>query len=232
MKKKLVFWTAFNSYQSSKWMRGRPPLSPHPVTTLEWTQRRAELFHQLTLPSILNQKHADFLFIILMDPKIREKTELFFHEKHDERVIYCYEDIPIIEKLREYDEVVMACIDGDDMYSKDAGQIMMDCPAEWMYFCRGYALELGCGQLWSYNTLGTGPFWARRVNPAKMKAFDREKRQPAHPNVIQFAPQELPDNHFCVTIHNLNTSSAAGMKYIISQRPDRDNSILKTEFGQ
>jgi len=35
MNRKLVFWTAFNSYQSEKWLRDKPKGTIHPVKTMD-----------------------------------------------------------------------------------------------------------------------------------------------------------------------------------------------------
>jgi len=230
MKRKLVFWAALNSYQSSKWMRGRSPFSPHPVTTEAWTDKRIDLFKQYTLPSILNQSYENFLFVVLLDPELKYLTESRLPET-DKRVIYCYQDAPILEMLRKYDEVIMALIDCDDMYSEDAGKLMMECPSEWMYFKIGYAYEPAKDRLFDYDTIGTGPFWARRRNPKEIKRFEREKRYPGHKSVINYDPQELGASHFCVVLHDLNTSSNVNMRNIKTLRPNGDWSTLKKEFG-
>lgn len=230
MKRKLVFWAALNSYQSSKWMRGLPPLSPHPVTTKSWTEKRIELFKQYTVPSILNQSYEDFLFIVLLDPKLKHLTETQLPIV-DMRIIYCYDDAFVLEMLREYDEVVMALIDCDDMYSRDAGKLMMECPTEWMYFKIGYAYEPAKDRLFDYDTIGTGPFWARRRNPKEINRFEREKRYPGHKSVINYNPKELEVDQFCVVLHDLNTSSNVGMRNIKTLRPNGDWSTLKKEFG-
>ena len=195
MKRKLVFWTAFNSYQSSKLMRDLPPGSIHPVKTEAWTKRRADLFKKYTLKSILNQTYEDFLFIVLLDPELKHLAKPRL-PREDERVIYCYRDKATLKRLQEYDEIVFALIDNDDMYSRRAGEIMMQGEAEWMYFKHGYALEADNNRLWSYDTIGSGPFFAHRMNPKSLARFDRDKRHPTHKAVINRSPEQLPDNNF------------------------------------
>lgn len=226
--RKLVFWTAFNSYRSSKLLRGKPEGTPHPVTTEAWTRRRAELFRKYNLPSIISQDYADFFYIVLLDPEFRHLTEPLL-PRGDNRIIYCYEDGPVLELLRNYDEIVLALIDSDDMYSKKAGEFMMACPAEWMYFKRGYAYEERRGRLWAYDTVGSGPFFARRVNPMTMDRFDRDKRHPTHKAVIDTKPEKLPDGNFCVLLHERNTSSTPAMRYVLKERAAK--AVICEDFG-
>lgn len=214
MKRKLVFWTAFNSYQSARLLRDKPAGTVHPVRTVGWTVQRVNLFARYNLPSILGQVHADFLYVVLLDPALRHLTEARLPLLRDERVIYCYEDGPALERLRAYDEVVLALIDNDDMYSRTAGALMMDCPAEWMYFKRGYALDARRGRFHGYDTIGSGPFFAHRVDPKSLVRFDRDKRHPTHKAVIDAKPRELAAGQFCVLLHDSNTSSSLRMRYV------------------
>ena len=103
MNTKLVFWTAFNSYQSPKLLRGKPASAQHPVTTEAWTTRRVDLFKKYNLPSILNQAHDDFLYIVLMDPKLRHLTDNLM-PTGDCRVMYVHEDEWALDMLKFYDE--------------------------------------------------------------------------------------------------------------------------------
>jgi len=230
MSAQLVFWTAFNSYQSEKCLRGLPADSPHPVTTAAWTERRVALWRRFTLPSILAQTVDDWRYVVLLDPALRTLTERLLPEPHDPRVIYCYEDGPALEALREREEIILALIDGDDMYSRRAGESMLACTAPWMYFKRGYALDRTSGGFWHYDTIGTGPFFARRINPRSMTAFDRDKRHPNHKAVIEQNPAVLADGSFCVVLHGANTSSHPAMRYVLRDKP-ADPEILKREFG-
>ncbi len=230
MTRKLVFWTALNSYRSEKCLRGKPAGTPHPVTTPEWTKRRLELWQKFTLNSILAQTTQDWLYVVLLDPELRHLTDPLL-PRRDPRVLYCYEDGPGLERIREYDEIVLALIDGDDMYSRSAGQLMMSSKAEWMYFKRGYAYETAARKLWRYDTIGSGPFFAHRLNPKAMTSFDREKRHPTHKAVINLSPEQLADGNFCVLLHDINTSSNPGMRYVIKDRPV-PILILKREFGR
>lgn len=230
MKRKLVFWTAFNSYQSSKLMRNLPAGSIHPVKTEAWTRKRADLFNKYTLKSILNQTHEDFFYIVLLDPELKHLTEPLLPQD-DERVIYCYEDGPTLEKIQEYDEIVEVLIDADDMYSPDAGAVIMDCLDQWMYFKHGYAYDAVLNRLYGYDTIGTGPFWAQRIDPKNIRGFDREKRHPAHPNVIHQNPTELAAGHFCVALHDINTSSRIGMRYVQDLPPGANEGTIRQEFG-
>ena len=227
MKRKLVFWTAFNSYQSSKLLRGKPEGTSHPVTTLAWTKRRIELFKRYNLPSILNQAHDDFLYIVLLDPNLWWLTEPLLPPV-DGRIVYCYEDEAVIAAIGEYDEIVLALIDSDDMYSRRAGELMMACPAEWMYFKHGYAYDVKRGKLWEYDTIRTGPFFARRIDPKRMTRFDRDKRHPTHVAVRSYNPVELERWQFCMTVHGNNTSSHPQMKHI--RKKSVDKKILE-DFG-
>lgn len=229
MKTRLVFWTAFNSYRSPKLLRGKFAKVHHPVTTEAWTKRRAELFGRYNLRSILNQTHEDFLYVVLLDPRLKHLTDSCLPQLGDERIIYCHNDGPILERLREYDEIVLALIDSDDMYARRAGELMMACPTEWMYFKLGYAYEVLRGRLWTYDTIKSGPFFARRIDPKKMEQFDRDKRHPVHKDVIHSKPQRLPDNNFCVLLHEKNTSSTPSMKYVLKRPVDK--AILMSEFG-
>lgn len=229
MKRKLVFWTAFNSYRSPKLLKNLPPGSAHPVTTPEWTKRRAELFKKYTLRSILNQEFSDFYFILLLDPELKYLTKTFLPGKIDKRIIYCYWDKPVLNLLRKYDEIVLALIDNDDMYGKNAGAIMMESSSEWMYFRNGYAYNDLDNKLYLYDTIGSGPFFARRIDPKKMVRFDRDKRHPTHKAVINLNPEVLSGGQFCVLIHDRNTSSRINMRYIGNSV---DAGILKKEFGQ
>ncbi len=214
MKTKLVFWTAFNTYRSEKCLRGKPAGTPHPVTTPGWTARRLELWKKFTLNSILAQTTPDWLYVVLLDPELRHLTDHLLPHG-DPRVIYCYDDGPMLEQLREYDEIVLALIDNDDMYARAAGSLMMACPAEWMYFKQGYALDMRRGRLHRYDTIGTGPFFAHRLDPKAMTSFDRDKRHPTHKAVINFKPQELRAGQFCVVLHDRNTSSTVHMRYVL-----------------
>ncbi len=229
MKTKLVFWTAFNSYQSSKLLQGYPEGTVHPARTEAWTRRRVELFRKFNLPSILAQTHKDFVYVVLLDPELRHLTEPVLPEVGDSRVWYCYDDKPDLKALQEYDELVLALIDSDDMYAPTAGEIMMACPDRWMYFKRGYALEERRGRFWHYNTIGTGPFFARRIDPKTMTCFDRDKRHPTHKAVIELKPTVLPSGQFCVLIHDQNTSSRPDMRYVIKKAVDP--AIIREKFG-
>ncbi|MCK9598409.1 MAG: hypothetical protein WC583_02775 [Candidatus Omnitrophota bacterium] len=229
MNSKLVFWTAFNCYQSSKLLRGKPRGTVHPVTTAAWTRRRVELFTRYNLPSILSQTHEDFLYLVLCDPQLRHLTDPYFTKPFDPRVVFVYEDGPGLALIHQYDEIVQALIDSDDMYSREAGALMMACPEPWMYFRRGYALEERRGRLWEYDTIGSGPFWARKINPKEIRSFDREKRHPTHKAVIDFRPRELPAGRFCVLLHDVNTSSTPHMRYVLPKAADPK--ILSREFG-
>ena len=230
MNRKLVFWTALNSYQSPKLLRHKPPGTTHPAQTAEWTERRVDLFKRFTLPSILNQRYEDFLYIVLLNPDLKHLTKPLLPSHPDERVIYCYKDRPVLDRLREYDSITLALIDGDDMYSRDAGTLLISCLAEWMYFRLGYAYDVFGDELWIYDTIGTGPFFARRIDPKKMTSFDREKRHPTHVDVINRCPAELPEGNFCVVLHDRNTSSHPQMRHIRKSRPV-DKNILSKEFG-
>jgi hypothetical protein len=230
MTRKLVFWTALNSYRSEKCLRGLSPGSAHPVTTSAWTARRVGLWRKFTLNSILAQAADDWLYVVLLDPELKRLTEPLL-PRRDSRVLYCYEDNPTLENLRAYDEIVLALIDGDDMYSRSAGRLMMRSTAEWMFFKLGYAYEVRTGKLWEYDTIGTGPFFARRVDPKKLVRFDRDKRHPTHKTVAEQKPECLPAGHFCVLLHDINTSSHPGMRYVLRDKP-ADPGILRKEFGR
>lgn len=235
MTRKLVFWTAFNSYQSVRCLRDKPAGTIHPVQTLKWTVRRAELWRKFTLNSLLNQSHEDFLYVVLLDPALRNLTDAALPSQPDKRggrVIYAYKDEPVLQRLWEFDEIVFALIDNDDMYAKDAGALMMNCPAEWMYFKRGYAFDLTSRRLWGYDTIGSGPFFAHRVDPKKILLFDRAKRHPTHKAVVDIPGLvELPAGQFCVLLHEMNTSSNPQMRYVLRNRP-KDLGILKRDFGK
>ena len=236
MRRKLVFWTAWNSYQSEKCLAGKPSGTVHPVRTLEWTEKRADLWRRLTLNSLFNQSHDDFLYVVLLDPELRHLTEKVLPKHPDRtgrgRVLYCYHDEPILRILRQFDEIVFALIDNDDMYARDAGALMMESPAEWMYFKHGYAFELLSGRLWAYDTIGSGPFFAHRMDPKAIRCFDRAKRHPTHKAVIDIPSLvELPAGRFCVSLHGANTSSRPEMRYVLRDKP-RDPGILKREFGR
>ncbi len=231
MTRKLVFWTAFNSYQSERCLRFKPPGTIHPVQTKEWTERRAELWRKFTLNSLFFQSHQDFLYVVLLDPTLKHLTDPVLPKHPDPRVIYCYHDEPVLRILKEFDEIVFALIDNDDMYAREAGAMMMACPAEWMYFKHGYAFNIAARQLWAYDTIGSGPFFAHRMDPKTIPHFDRVKRHPTHKAVIGFHPQELPAGQFCVTLHDANTSSNPDMRYVLRNRP-QPLGILKREFGR
>jgi len=210
-------------------MRQCQPGDPHPVTTLAWTKRRIELFTKFNLPSIFKQTHDDFIYIVIMDPSLRAMTEPIM-PKVDDRVVYVYDDLEGLEILRQFNEVVYALIDSDDMYSIYAGAIMMQPDnKEWMTFRYGYAFNYLTGQLFHYDTIFNGPFFAHRLNPKTMKSFDREKRHPGHKSVAAYHPQELSAGNFCVLLHDRNTSSHPGMKHVLKNRAD--NKILKERFG-
>ena len=141
MNRKLVFWTAFNSYQSEKWLRDKPAGTIHPVQTME-------------------------------------------------------------------------------------------CPAEWTYFKHGYAYDVPTRRLWGYDTIGSGPFFAHRMDPRQIRWFDRSKRHPTHKAVIEIPGLvELPTGQFCVTLHDANTSSKPEMRYVLRNKP-MDPGILKRDFGR
>jgi hypothetical protein len=229
MSRKLVFWTAFNSFRSERTMRQVQPGDPHPVTTMAWTEKRLDYFQRFNLPSIMNQSHDDFLYMILMDPELREMTEPIM-PKVDDRIIYVYDDAAGLEVLRQFDEIVYALIDSDDMYAARAGEIMMNpSNSEWAYFKHGYAYNYLTGRLFHYDTIWTGPFFAHRLDPKTMTYFDREKRHPGHKSVAKYDPQELAAGQFCVLLHDRNTSSNPGMRHVSKIRAD--NNILKAEFG-
>ena len=229
MSAKLVFWTAFNSYRSSKCLRGLPKRAAHPVTTEAWTKRRAQLFAHFNLPSIMSQTWTDWLYVVLLDPELRCLTDRLLPKPADARVIYAYEDGPALEALRRYDEVALTLIDSDDMYARTAGAHVMACGAVWSYFKLGYALEERSGRLWHYDTIGTGPFFARRIDPKRIERFDRDKRHPTHVAVENLKPRRLAPGQFVVLLHNVNTSSTPGMRYVI-KRPVSPR-ILAREFG-
>ncbi len=233
MTRKLVFWTAFNSYQSSRCLRDKPAGTIHPVQTPEWTARRAELWRKFTLNSLFNQSVSDFLYVVLLDPALRHLTAPVLPRRPDKqgRVLYCYQDDPVLRILRGFDEIVFALIDNDDMYARDAGAMMMACPAEWMYFKRGYAFDLATRQLWGYDTIGSGPFFAHRLDPQTIRSFDRAKRHPTHKAVVDLNPAQLPAGQFCVVLHDANTSSSQRMRYVLRDEP-QDPGILKREFGR
>lgn len=234
MTRKLVFWTAFNSYRSERCLRGKPAGAPHPVTTREWTARRAELWRTFTLNSLLFQSHTDWLYVVLLDPELRPLTESILPKHPDRagnRVIYCYQDEPALRYLREFDEIVFALVDADDMYAREAGRLMMECPAEWMYFKHGYAFNASARRLWAYDTIGSGPFFAHRMDPKALLRFDRVKRHPTHKAVIDLKPQELAAGQFCVVLHDINTSSNPEMRYVLRDKP-QPLGILKRDFGR
>lgn len=229
MTRKLVFWTAFNSFRSERTMRQVNPGDPHPVTTLEWTQKRIEYFRKFNLPAILQQTHEDFLYMVIMDPSLRPMTEPLM-PKVDDRVIYVYGDMVGLDILRQYDEIVYALIDSDDMYSIHAGAIMMQPGnAEWMTFRYGYAYDYFRERLYHYDTIFNGPFFAHRLDPKTMKCFDRAKRHPGHKSVAAYHPQELAPGNFCVLLHDKNTSSHPGMRHV--SKTMADNKILQERFG-
>ena len=134
-----------------------------------------------------------------------------------------------MERLKEYDEIVLALIDNDDMYSDKAGELMMKCQSEWMYFKNGYAYEDLKNQLWAYVTIGSGPFFAHRIDPKMMIKFDRDKRHPTHVAVIHKGPEKLEDGNFCVLLHGVNTSSRPTMRGVLNKKIDAK--ILKEKFG-
>jgi len=215
----LVFWTAFNTFQSEKLLRGKPQGTPHPVTTREWTIGRSALWMRYTLQSILRQSVRNWLYVVLLDPTLRHMTDTALPQHIDPRVIYCYEDSPILMRLRQYDEILMALIDGDDLYGRHAGAAMLACPAKWTYFRHGYCLDQRTREVWHYDTIGTGPFFGQRLDPKELLAFDRDKRHPNHKAVAELNPTELGRGHFCVMLHDINTSSHPAMRYVKRDRP-------------
>jgi hypothetical protein len=226
---RLVFWTAFNSYRSEKWLRGKPEGTPHPVTTPEWTAERVRLWQRYTLPSIQAQTVTDWLYIMLLDPELRNVTDPLLPKLDDPRIVYAYEDGPALDMLHNESEIIYALIDGDDMYSAQAGQIMLDCKSEWMYFKHGFALDQRSNTVCRYDTIGSGPFFAHRCDPKTMTVLDRAKRHPTHKAVIGLNPQELPGDNFCVLLHGLNTSSKPEMRYVLRHKPIKPRA-LRTLF--
>jgi hypothetical protein len=201
----------------------------HPTKTAAWTKRRVELFLAYNLPSILRQTYSDFLYVVLLDPALRHLTGPMLPKTNDPRVIYCYDDGPTLKRLRGHGEIVLALIDSDDMYARTAGALMMACPTEWMYFKRGYALEARNGNLHAYDTRGSGPFFAHRIDPRSMSCFDRNKLHPPHQTVINYRPAMLADGQFCVVLHDRNTSSNPRMHFVLGLV--KSGNILTQEFG-
>jgi hypothetical protein len=227
MTRKLVFWVCFNTFRSARVAAKAPAGAPHPVTTLAWTERRIELFTKYNLRSILKQTYDDFVYIVLMDPELRAMTEPLMPQI-DDRIIYCYEDAPGLAILREYDEVVLALMGSDDMYSLKAGEVIMNPDnREWSTMKYGYAYDDKAGQLYHYDTICNGPFFSHRIDPKLIKNFDRTLLHPGHKAVKFFNPQELAPGNFCVLLHDTNTSSHVGMAHVKGQA---DNGILE-EFG-
>jgi hypothetical protein len=214
MKRILVFHTAFNTFTSNKLTRKLKPGNPHPITTVEWTKNRLDIWQRFTLKSILNQDHRDFIYVLLLDPELRTITDPLLPKLDDDRIIFSYEDEPLIRSLREYDELVLAFLDSDDMYARDAGTLMMSCSREWMYFKVGYALDVKGKQLCLYDTKGSGPFYAQRLPGKKLIEFNRKKNRPYHEHIVDFKPARLPDFKFCVVIHGENTSSSMKISFI------------------
>ena len=227
MKRKLIFYTLFNTFKSNKLLRGAGKI--HPVETEAWTRARIQIWQKFTLASILNQSRDDLLYVLLLEPSLRTLTDPLLPKLPDSRIIYSYDDSPVIEDLKTYDELVMALIDSDDMYSRSAGELMMASQAKWMYFKIGWAYEFRSNKLWGYDTKGTGPFYAQRLAGKDLTGFNRSKRRPYHQDVLSLHPQKLPDYNFCVGLHGTNTSSSPRISYVV-KRPF-DTSILKKTFG-
>jgi len=228
MKRKLVFYTAFNTFLSNKLTRRPKSGRPHPATTTEWTKKRLDIWRRFTLKSILNQDYKDFIYVLLLNPKLRLITDPLLPKLEDDRIIYSYEDEPLIRGLQEYDELVMALLDSDDMYSHDAGTLMMNCPGPWMYFKGGYALDMKRWRLYPYNTRGSGPFYAQLLPGNKLTHFNRTKHKPCHEDILKFKSVRLSNGKFCVGIHGRNTSSTMRMPHI--GKKNLNLKILK-EFG-
>jgi len=220
MQRGVVFWTAFNSYRSAKLAR---PGQPHPVTTAAWTAGRAALFLRFTLPSVMAQDIDAWVFVVLLDAELRALSERYLPPLEDDRIVYCYDDADGIERAARFDEVVLALIDADDLYAPSAARLMLECRAEWMYFRHGYALDIPTRRILRYDTIGTGPFFGRRMAVKELVAFDRDKRHPTHKAVAERHPVMLPPGQFCVTLHGLNTSSNARMRYV--GRPLRQREV-------
>ena len=237
---KLVFYTCFNARRSqrekfmSEVRRGRP----HPVETDAWTEHRANLWKTFTLPSILRQSHDDFIYVVFLDPKLREKTDRYLPKVDDPRVVFSFDGKAVLEAIAEHGEIVAVRIDSDDMYARDAGAIFMACPDPWMYFRHGYIYHAARNDLLHYDTLGTGPFHAHRLTvddftlPEDRDLTFKEIYRtiaPGHSRVVDHHPTQLANGQFCVQLHRQNTSSSMQMRNV--GRAIRNPNLLPDAFG-
>lgn len=234
MKRKLVFWSVFNTWRRpSREKDRRVNISPdgvHETETPQWTIPRMKYFEEFCLKSILNQRYDDFLFFLLLDPKLRHLTDPLL-PKTDERIVYLYDDNIGLDMVKRYDEIVYTMIDSDDMYASEAGEILMHPNRkEWMSFRFGYAYDYFNKNLVGYDSM-SGPFFAHRFNPKEMTFFDRHKQHPRHPEVHKlYRPQQLPKNNFCVLIHDWNIKTHNQSGHILKNETPLDINILKN-FG-
>lgn len=234
MREILVFWTAFNTWRSKDLCRDvKSPL--HPVCTKEWNKKRLDFWKDHTLASILNQNVDRWVYIVRLDPSLREMCEPMLPRIDDRRVIYSYEGSHeremLIENLNSwYDSIVTVRIDSDDMYARGAGREILNCPdAEWMFFKIGFGYNHKSKTLYNYDTRTSGPFFAHRYVGCQRLEQIKEIQ---HQRVIKKRPAVLPSGQFLVNITGGNTTTTGISKHFcgVIWKKSIERQILK-KFG-
>ena len=201
MKRTVVFYTNLNS-------RGFKI-----ETEPEWIQERLKIWQHITLPSILNQTHKDFKYLVFHNKKTEDITKKAIEMCGDSRVIPSFKSNGIVEnvdKLPDSDIFLLTRIDSDDAYISDYAERLHDIEIKSNYIQNkdGYGLHCETGRVFNVHMNGNGPFFSR----VRGRDFlsNRDMNVTAHNYA---SGQNLYGKNFLVSMHGTNRSTFIGGQF-------------------
>lgn len=256
---RIAFWIPFGDLMHDERSASEPIFRRGPGSP-EWWERRASVFAEYTARSLVAQSKRDFVAILGIAEETRDIAGpvLDVAKRFGPRMVPHYHPAratldrgqspvkaAIEQVLTDNESAVFVHLDSDDMYAKDAAELLSRQPTDegMVYlFTQGYILDSASGSVSIYHPKGCPPpFFGRTYVRSALRDLDGfEKRW----NLLTFHPQlpasvkrtEMPKGRFCVCVHGGNTSTGFGNSHTSSNVGDLLSdkvamSVLK-EFGR
>jgi hypothetical protein len=218
MSRKLIFFSPFNTAKftcKSKYS--------------EWNRYRFDLCKKYTMNSILRQINPNWEYWLGCSPETQSIMESFKSELPDPRIkilYYLYQFKEEIAKIPQFDNILYARIDSDDMFAPDVTDILLNEPisAKYFQFNTGFAYCNYSKRLYHWKQ-DSSPFYTSIT-----KQGEGWPGIPSH-GKIRGRSSVLAVNKFCVLIHGRNTSTTLNAAPIGKEIKEPSRSTILHGFG-
>jgi hypothetical protein len=250
---KVIVWIPWGDICSNDTQVGGPEWKKGPGNP-EWWEHRVKVFERFTVPSLLNQSCKDFLVWVGIAQESKEFSgpledllrklgppfEPFFHVARETLgKAQCPPDSMVWKALEMADCVGTVWLDSDDMYHREALEILCNMKVEeglTAGFRMGYGWNVNTGEVQEYNPrLCPPPFFIRwYTHEARRSVKEYETKWGYHQHHFRLtkAPKfkKLPDGKFCVVYHGFQLVGTWDLMLPLKMTGPVEPGILK-DFG-